>query len=119
ASEALAVGSNKYALPGIGSYVATATADADLTKVLYAVGVMGIMVVGVNVLFWRPITAWAERFRIEDSEAVLRQRSVVLDLLRRSHIPDLFGTAFGWLIAPLDRTMAVFGLAERPLQTSI
>ena len=28
-----------------------------------------IMVVGVNVLFWRPLTAWAERFRVEESEA--------------------------------------------------
>ena len=118
ASEALSVNNHHYVLPGIGSYVATATADGDLGKVLIAIGVMVIMVVGVNVLFWRPLTAWAERFRIEDSEAAEAPRSLVLNLLRRSHIPVVMGRAFGWLVAPLDRAMAVFGLAEYPLQTS-
>ncbi|HME46630.1 ABC transporter permease [Mycobacterium sp.] len=118
ASEALSVNNHHYALPGIGSYVATATADSDLGKVFVAIGVMAIMVVGVNVLFWRPLTAWAERFRVEESEAAEAPRSVVLNLLRRSHVPALMGLLFGWLVAPLDRVMAVFGLAEYPLRTS-
>src|ERR1700754_939083 len=67
ASEALSVNNNHYALPGIGAYVATATADGDLGKVFIAIGVMVIMVVVVNVVFWRPLTAWAERFRVEES----------------------------------------------------
>src|ERR1700739_1689743 len=58
ASEALSVNHHHYALTVIGSYVATATADGDLGKVFIAIGVMVIMVVGVNVLFWRPLTAW-------------------------------------------------------------
>jgi NitT/TauT family transport system permease protein len=118
ASEALSVNNHHYALPGIGSYVATATADGDLGKVLIAIGVMVIMVVGVNVVFWRPLTAWAERFRVEESEATEAPRSVVLNLLRRSHVPTLMGRLFGWLVSPLDRVMAVFGLAEYPLRTS-
>jgi NitT/TauT family transport system permease protein len=118
ASEALSVNNHHYALPGIGSYVATATADGDLGKVFIAIGVMMIMVVGVNVLFWRPLTAWAERFRVEESEAAEAPRSLVLNLLRRSHVPALMGWLFGWLVAPLDRLMAVFGLAEYPLRTS-
>jgi NitT/TauT family transport system permease protein len=80
--------------------------------------VMVVMVVGVNVLFWRPLTAWAERFRVEESEATEAPRSLVLNLLRRSHVPALMGRLFGWLVAPLDRLMAVFGLAEYPLRTS-
>jgi NitT/TauT family transport system permease protein len=118
ASEALSVNNHHYALPGIGSYVATATADGDLGKVFIAIAVMVIMVVGVNVLFWRPLTAWAERFRVEESEAAESPRSLVLNLLRRSHVPALTGRLFGWLVAPLDRLMAVFGLAEYPLRTS-
>ena len=118
ASEALSVNNHHYALPGIGSYVATATADGDLGKVFIAIGVMVIMVVGVNVVFWRPLTAWAERFRVEESEATEAPRSVVLNLLRRSHVPTLMGRLFGWLVSPLDRLMAVFGLAEHPLRTS-
>ena len=118
ASEALSVNNHHYALPGIGSYVATATADGDLGKVFIAIGVMVIMVVGVNVVFWRPLTAWAERFRVEESESGEAPRSVVLNLLRRSHVPALMGWLFGWLVSPLDRLMAVFGLAEYPLRTS-
>jgi NitT/TauT family transport system permease protein len=118
ASEALSVNNHHYALPGIGSYVATATADGDLGKVFIAIAVMVVMVVGVNVLFWRPLTAWAERFRVEESEAAEAPRSLVLNLLRRSHVPALTGRLFGWLVAPLDRLMAVFGLAEYPLRTS-
>ncbi|ONI81557.1 sulfonate ABC transporter permease [Actinosynnema sp. ALI-1.44] len=118
ASEALSVNNREYALPGIGSFVATATAEADLGKVLLAIGVMIVMVIAVNVLFWRPLTAWAERFRVEDSEAADAPRSIVLTVLRRSRIPALLGKALGWLVMPLDRIMGVFGLAEHPLRTS-
>jgi NitT/TauT family transport system permease protein len=118
ASEAISVNNRDYTLPGIGSYVATATADSDTGKVLIAIGVMVIMVVGVNVVFWRPLTAWAERFRNEDSEPAEAPRSVMLDLLRRSNIPDLLGRVFGPLVAPIDRVMGVFGLAEHPLYSS-
>ena len=38
----------------------------------------------MNVLFWRPLTAWAERFRLGDSAGVEVPRSVTLDVLRRS-----------------------------------
>ncbi len=118
ASEALSVNNHSYALPGIGAYVASATANAELGRVLLAIGVMIVLVVGVNVLFWRPLTAWAERFRVEDSESAQAPRSLVLDLLRRSRIPRLLGRALGWLVAPIDRAMAIFGLAEHPLRVS-
>src|SRR5882757_3109316 len=117
ASEALSVNNHQYALPGIGAYVATATADGELSKVLLAIGVMIVMVVGVNVLFWRPLTAWAERFRIEYSESAEAPRSLTLNLLRRSRIPAALGTVFGRLVFPVDRAMAPFGLAEHPLRT--
>ncbi|WP_330256358.1 ABC transporter permease subunit [Nocardia sp. NBC_00565] len=119
ASEAISVNNHKYALPGIGSYVATATANSELGKVFIAIGVMILMVVGVNFFFWRPLVAWAQRFRVEDSEAAEAPRSIMLDLLRRSHIPGLFGRILGPLVAPLDRLMSVFGLAEYPLHTPV
>ncbi|MET9486910.1 ABC transporter permease subunit [Nocardia sp. NPDC006630] len=115
ASEAISVGNHTYTLPGIGSYVATATDHGDTGKVLIAIGVMIAMVIGVNVLFWRPLTAWAERFRYEESEAAEAPRSLTLDLLRRSEIPQLLGRILGPLVTPIDRAMRVFGLAEHPL----
>ncbi|GAA1973502.1 ABC transporter permease [Amycolatopsis minnesotensis] len=118
ASEALSVNNRFYALPGIGSYVATATDEGRLDRVLLAVVAMIVLVAGVNVLFWRPLTAWAERFRVEESEAAEAPRSSTLAVLRRSHLPALLGRVFGPLVYPLDRAMTVFGRAERPLWIS-
>ena len=83
ASEAISSGGRTYALPGMGSYAKAAIDDGDLGKVGIAIAVMVVLVVGVNVVFWRPMVAWAERFRMEESGAAEKPRSVVLDILRR------------------------------------
>jgi NitT/TauT family transport system permease protein len=115
ASEAITVRHHSYALPGIGSYVATAEAEGKLNDVLIAIGVMIVMVVGVNVLFWRPLVAWAERFRIETSESTDQPRSITLDLLRRSRLPGGIGRRLRPAVRLLDRVTRPFGLAEYPL----
>ncbi len=118
ASEALSVNNHKFALPGIGAYVAAAGDQGNLTRVLLAIAVMIVVIIGVNTLFWRPLTAWAERFRIEDSAAVQAPRSLTLDVLRRSRLPAVIGHPLGRLVYPLDRSMAVFGITGPPLRTS-
>ncbi|MFI5776284.1 ABC transporter permease [Nocardia sp. NPDC051570] len=119
ASEAISVNNHKYVLPGIGSYVAAASEQGATGRVLIAIAVMIVMVIAVNVVFWRPLTAFAERFRFEDSEPAQAPRSITLDLLRRSHIPELFGKVLGPLVFPIDRAMRVFGLAEHPLHVPL
>jgi NitT/TauT family transport system permease protein len=118
ASEALSVNNHKFALPGIGAYVASASQEGNLTRVLLAIATMIVVIIGVNVLFWRPLTAWAERFRIEESEAIEAPRSLTLDVLRRSRIPGIIGHPLGRLVYPVDRATAVFGTTGRPLKTS-
>ncbi len=115
ASESISVLGHHYALPGIGSYAAAAIAAGDLGKVGIAIAVMVVMVIGVNVLFWRPMTAWSERFRVEESEAAERPRSLVLDVLRRSSVPELMGRPLRPVGRLLDRATRPFGLAEHPL----
>ncbi|MBN9207667.1 MULTISPECIES: ABC transporter permease [Microbacterium] len=116
ASEVISVNNHTYALPGIGSYVASATAEENIPAILWAIAVMIVMVVGVNTLFWRPLTAWAERFRMGDTSSQVPQRSVVLDVLRHSGVPRLIGRALAPLGRGLDRAMAVFGVADVPLR---
>ncbi|MFD7337235.1 ABC transporter permease [Streptomyces violascens] len=115
ASEAISVNNKDYALPGVGSYAGAAIADGDLGKVGWAILTMAVMVIGVNFLFWRPLTAWAEKFKNEQSEASEVQRSVVLDFLRRSNWPRLLGT----VLRPVGRALSgagrVFGTDDRPL----
>ncbi|MGC2344196.1 MAG: ABC transporter permease subunit [Mycobacterium sp.] len=116
-SEALSVNNHKFALPGIGSYVAAASDEGNLAKVLLAIAMMIVVIISVNALFWRPLTAWAERFRIEESESAEAPRSVTLEVLRGSRIPGLIGAPVGRLIDPIDRLTAVFGVTTRPLKT--
>jgi len=105
-----------YALPGIGSYVAAAIAQSSLDHVGIAIVVMVFLVIAVNFVFWRPVVAWAERFRVEESAAAERPRSVVLDLLRRSVVPDLVSRPARPVGRFLDKITRPFGLAEHPLQ---
>ncbi|MGW4820837.1 ABC transporter permease [Streptomyces sp. NPDC004227] len=118
ASEAVTLGHTDYALPGVGSYAGAAIADGDLAKVGCAILTMAVMVIGVNFLFWRPLTAWAEKFKIEQSEASEVQRSVVLDFLRRSDWPRLVGRLLRPAGRALSRVGRVFGTDDRPLVVS-
>jgi NitT/TauT family transport system permease protein len=118
ASESISVLNHHYALPGIGSYAATAIARGDLGDVGIAVGVEILLVLAVNFFFWRPVIAWAERFRVEESEATEKPRSLVLDVLRRSHVPGQLARPLRPLGRGLDLATRPFGLAERPLAVS-
>jgi NitT/TauT family transport system permease protein len=115
ASESISVLNHTYALPGIGSYVAAAIKQGSLSKVGIAIGVMIVLVIGVNVVFWRPMVAWSEKFRFEESESADRPRSVVLDLLRRSSVPHLVSRPARPVGRWLDTITRPFGLAEHPL----
>ena len=116
ASEAISVGTkNTYALPGIGSYVQAAVNKGDLNEVGIAIVVMIIMVIGVNVLFWRPFVAYAEKFRVETSEAAEQPKSYVLNFLRQSRIPSYVAAPLRPVGRGLDRITRPFGLAEYPL----
>jgi NitT/TauT family transport system permease protein len=82
---------------------------------LLAIGTMIVMVVGVNAVFWRPLTAWAERFRFEQAAASQAPRSIMLEMLRRSAVPAVVGRAMRPAGRLLDRLTRPFGLAEYPL----
>src|SRR5262249_211073 len=43
-------------------------------------------IVLMDQLLWRPVIAWAEKFKFEQVEASQTPRSPILDLLRRSHL---------------------------------
>jgi NitT/TauT family transport system permease protein len=116
ASESISVLNHTYVLPGIGSYVAAAIEQSSLQHVGIAIVAMVVIVIGVNFLFWRPVTAWAERFRVEESASADRPRSYVLDVLRHSAVPDLVAKPARPVGRFLDTITRPFGLAEHPLQ---
>ena len=109
ASEAITLHGHQYSLPGIGSYVGAAIVNGDLRAVGYGIATMIVMVIAVNVVFWRPLLAWSEKFRYETTEASETQRSVVLDLLARSNWPRAVGGARARVADRLGRAMRFLG----------
>jgi NitT/TauT family transport system permease protein len=86
ASEAISVGNTTVTLPGIGSYIALAIEHRDLAAVGWAIGAMLIVILIYDQLLFRPLIAWADRFRFEQEPGGLPPRSWVFDVLRRSRI---------------------------------
>jgi NitT/TauT family transport system permease protein len=101
ASELIIVGGHRYTLPGVGSYVGVAVEQGQLGHVVWGIVTMIVMILAVNVVFWRPLVAYVERFRLEQTESSQKPRSVVLEALRRSRraiaepVNQLMGAATG------------------------
>jgi NitT/TauT family transport system permease protein len=116
ASELIIVGGHRYTLPGVGSYVGLAVEQGQLGHVVWGIVTMIVLILGVNVVFWRPLVAYVERFRLEQSEATQKPRSAVLDLLRRSSWPAVAGTGRRAVARPVNQLMgAATGIDDRSL----
>jgi NitT/TauT family transport system permease protein len=86
ASEAITVGDNTITLPGIGAYLAQATAARDLAAVGWVVLTMIVVIILYDQLMFRPLVAWADKFRFEQTGAQTAPASWFLDLLQRSRL---------------------------------
>ena len=89
ACEMFVLGNRDLRLPGLGSYLQTAANAGDARAITWGVGVMVAIIILVDQVVWRPIIAWAEKFKFEQVESAEPPRSPVLDLLRRSRILPL------------------------------
>ena len=94
ASEAISVLNQHYTLPGIGSYLAAAVAAQDVRALGWGALTIAVVIVVVDQLFWRPVVAWADRFRLEQSAGGAVPRSWVYDLLRSANIPTMVRRLF-------------------------
>jgi NitT/TauT family transport system permease protein len=88
ASEAISVGNTTVTLPGIGSYISLAIARRDLYAVCWAIGTMLVVILIYDQVLFRPLVAWADRFRFEQEPGVPAPQSWVFDVLRRSRIVE-------------------------------
>ena len=86
ASEAISVGDIQISLPGVGSYVARAIQQSDLAAVGWAIVAMTIAIIIYDQLLFRPMVAWADKFRFEQTAAQVVPRSVVLEVFRGSRL---------------------------------
>jgi NitT/TauT family transport system permease protein len=101
ASEAFTVGKTSYLLPGIGSWLAVAIERMDLTAVAWAVGAMAVVIVLYDQLLFRPVVAWADKFRFEQTASQEAPESWFLDLLLRTRLLARIGAPLGALLSRL------------------
>src|ERR1700753_4272085 len=84
ASEAITVGNTTVTLPGVGSYVALAIEKRDLHAIGYAILTMLLVIIAYDQLLFRPVVAWADKFRFEQTASGEPPTSWMLDLFRRT-----------------------------------
>lgn len=86
AAEAISVANQNITLPGIGSYISLAILDKNLHAIIYAIITMLIVILIYDQLFFRPLIAWSQKFKLTD-------------------IPD--DTASSWLLTLWQRTRII------------
>jgi NitT/TauT family transport system permease protein len=84
ASEAITVGNTTVTLPGIGSYVALGIQKQNLPAIGYAILAMLLVIIIYDQLLFRPVVAWADKFRFEQTASGSVPTSWMLDLFRRT-----------------------------------
>jgi NitT/TauT family transport system permease protein len=84
ASEAITVGNTTVTLPGVGSYVALAIKEQNLAAIGYAILTMFLVILAYDQLLFRPVVAWADKFRFEQTASASAPTSWMLDLFRRT-----------------------------------
>jgi len=84
ACEMFVLGSKDFRLPGLGSYLQTAASAGDTPSILWGITTMIAVIVLLDQIVWRPIIAWAEKFKIEQVESSDAPQSWFLNLIEGS-----------------------------------
>jgi NitT/TauT family transport system permease protein len=84
ACEMFVLGKRDFRLPGLGSYLQTAASAGDTFAILWGIAAMVAVIVLLDQLVWRPVIAWAEKFKVEQVESADVPSSWLLEVLRES-----------------------------------
>jgi len=86
ACEMFVLGSRDFRLPGLGSYLQTAANAGNMRAILWGLVTMIGVIILTDQVVWRPVIAWAEKFKVEQVGAAEIPRSPILTLLRSSKL---------------------------------
>jgi NitT/TauT family transport system permease protein len=86
AAEIYNVGERDFRLPGLGSYLQVAANSGDHRALFLGVLTLVLIITLLDQLVWRPLLAWADKFKVEMVEGDDRPTSWALDVLSRSYL---------------------------------
>jgi NitT/TauT family transport system permease protein len=95
AAEQLTLGSHSYNLPGLGSYLQTAANAGNVGAIVLGLLTLVVLIVLLDLLFWRPLVAWSDKYKFEQTKSSDAPESPVLDFLHRSALLEMFSLRFG------------------------
>ena len=84
--ESFTMGNRNFQLPGLGSYIQTATNNGDVRALLAGIATVIVIVVATDQLVWRPLIVWSDKFKFEQVESAEQVKSPILEVLRRSKL---------------------------------
>jgi len=112
ASESFTVKNSVVSLPGIGSYIALAIEQRNLAAVGWAIATMILVILAYDQLIFRPLVAWADRFRIDQEPGAQVPRSWALSMMQHSRLVKVIQTAFRFIVRFTTRRIPVKQLTK-------
>src|ERR1700719_4860781 len=83
ACEMFVLGDKDFRLPGLGSYLQTAASNGNTRAMLWGLATMVSVIVLMDQLIWRPVIAWADKFKFEQVESSAAAQNSLLNFIRR------------------------------------
>ena len=83
ACEMFVLGDKDFRLPGLGSYLQTAASAGNTRSMLWGLAAMVAVIVLMDQLIWRPVIAWADKFKFEQVESSGNAQNSILNFIRR------------------------------------
>ncbi len=87
AAEIFTVGDRDFRLVGLGAYLYEAVNQEDYSAIARGIATLVLVIVLLDQLVWRPLLAWADRFKLEMTESDRPPTSWFYNVLRAAHIP--------------------------------
>lgn len=117
AAEIFTVGERDFRLAGLGAYLQTAAHAGDVTAIAWGLLALVLVIVLLDQLVWRPLLAWADKFKLEMVEADEPPESWAYDVWQRSRLGRAFYARvrrpfLEWLDARVSQLLASIRVTE-------
>ncbi len=119
AAEIFHVGSRDFRLPGLGAYLQVAASRGDLRAVLAGLGMLVLVIVLLDQFVWRPVLAWADKFKLGMTAGEEPPESWFQSALSRAWLVEQIGERLWrpfteWIDSGLERRLAGLARAAKP-----
>ena len=86
AAEIFTVGQESFRLQGLGAYLQAAAYQGNLSAIAWGLGTLTFVIIIMDQWIWRPLLAWADRFKIEMVEGDNPPTSWFYDLWHNARV---------------------------------